>query len=127
MYETNKYTASATMSVSGSAAMIRMERTYMSRRRFGDLFDFIQAMCLPDRPQAGGVNIKITYLVKVTKAPQMSPYAAKYFDLETGMILKRGDRTRRLAVAVAPGARSGGELGAESIVYEMRVGTLEYG
>ena len=77
MYETNKYTASATMSVSGSAPMIRMERTYMSRRRFGDLFDFIQAMCLPDLPQAGGVNIKITYLVKVTKGATDEPICGK--------------------------------------------------
>jgi hypothetical protein len=77
MYETNKYTASATMSVSGTAAMMRMERTNMFGRRFGDLLDFIQAMCLPDLPQAGGVNIKITYLVKVTKGGTDEPICGK--------------------------------------------------
>ena len=115
------------MSVSGSAPMIRMERTYISRRRFGDLFDFIQAMCLPDLPQAGAVNIKITYLVKVTKGATEEPICGKVLRPRNWIDPEMRRPTRRLAVTVAPGARSGGELGAESIVYEMRVGTLEYG
>jgi hypothetical protein len=67
MYETNRYTASPTMSISGSAAMISMASTNMSGGRFGDLLHFIQAMCPRILPKRAAVSIKVTYLVKAVK------------------------------------------------------------